>query len=207
LRRRVFFYSDPHFGHKNIIKYCNRPYEYVWEHDRDLIKRYNKLVKDNDIVYFLGDIGFTNYIYIQHIIKQLKGRKILIKGNHDRWSDSAYYGMGFDAVLFKADIYIGKTRVHLSHCPRRGFFDILGLFLFYIKKMRSRKRSWKQIYYRLRREWRNYDRPDSHWTVCGHVHEKWKIYKKNINASVDVWDYKPVLADHALDEIRKKEEK
>ena len=53
-----FFTSDTHFGHRNIIEYCNRPFKDVVEMDKILVQKYNYLVQENDIVYFLGDIGF-----------------------------------------------------------------------------------------------------------------------------------------------------
>lgn len=78
-----YFISDTHFGHENIIKYCNRPFKDVTEMDRTIIENYNKDISKDDIVFFLGDIGF-NQKPIKEIIPQLKGTKILIRGNHDR---------------------------------------------------------------------------------------------------------------------------
>ena len=75
----VWFVSDIHFGHNNIISYCQRPFSSVEEMDQTLVDNWNAVVSPTDAVYCLGDMAFHNY----ERISQLKGRKILIPGNHD----------------------------------------------------------------------------------------------------------------------------
>lgn len=77
------FISDLHFSHKNIIRYDNRPYFTVTEMNKDLITKWNNKVDDTDIVYILGDISWDTPQNTIEIFKQLKGSKIVIKGNHD----------------------------------------------------------------------------------------------------------------------------
>ena len=67
----VYLISDTHFGHKNIISYCNRPFSSVEEMDKTLIKNWNSVVKKEDTVYHLGDFAFGNKEFTQKIIKQL----------------------------------------------------------------------------------------------------------------------------------------
>ena len=55
---KVFYIADLHFGHKNIIRYDNRPFKTVEEMDRALIERWNKAVSKNDTVFILGDISW-----------------------------------------------------------------------------------------------------------------------------------------------------
>ncbi len=76
----TFVTSDTHFGHANIIKYCNRPFADVDEMNRELVRRWNETVSADDWVYHLGDFAFYNH---GPILDQLNGHKFLIAGNHD----------------------------------------------------------------------------------------------------------------------------
>jgi calcineurin-like phosphoesterase family protein len=87
---KVFLISDTHFGHANIIKYSNRPFNNVKEMDIVLIENWNKVVSKEDKVYHLGDVGFTSFSYIKRIFDSLNGTKVLIKGNHDKFKLSQY---------------------------------------------------------------------------------------------------------------------
>lgn len=79
----LWFTSDLHFGHKNIIKYCNRPYFDIKEMDDSLILRWNSCVGENDTVYVLGDVSMRPWRRTVEILEQLNGFKHLIVGNHD----------------------------------------------------------------------------------------------------------------------------
>lgn len=80
-----WFTSDTHFGHTNIIKYCDRPFKTAEEMDNTIIENWNKVVEYNDIVYHLGDFCFgRNEGDFNRYFHRLKGRIILIKGNHDK---------------------------------------------------------------------------------------------------------------------------
>ena len=80
----VFFTSDLHFRHGNIIKYCNRPFETVQEQTEKLIENWNMTVPDTATVFILGDFAFANKNQWRGILHQLTGKKYLILGNHDR---------------------------------------------------------------------------------------------------------------------------
>jgi calcineurin-like phosphoesterase family protein len=77
----IFLISDTHFGHRNIIRYCNRPFRNTRSMDHTIRKRWNKSVNKNDSVYFLGDFVFRGSI--GYWINKLNGRKKFIRGNHD----------------------------------------------------------------------------------------------------------------------------
>lgn len=80
---KVWFTSDLHFWHKNICKYCNRPYNSIEEMNEAIIANWNSVVKDDDIVFLLGDMGFCGIEKLRVLMSQLKGQIVLIQGNHD----------------------------------------------------------------------------------------------------------------------------
>lgn len=89
-KSQVFLSSDLHLDHRNIIKYCNRPFKDVHEMNYWLIKNWNRTVGKQDMVYFLGDLALTrgNRQRVIGFIRSLNGRKIFIRGNHDRFLKS-----------------------------------------------------------------------------------------------------------------------
>ena len=93
----IFFTSDTHFGHHNIIKYCRRPFQTWWEMDKVIIENWNSIVGKNDEVYHLGDFALygKKHGYAINTAEQLNGKIYLIRGNHDwrhfpREDDPAY---------------------------------------------------------------------------------------------------------------------
>ena len=94
---KLFIIADPHFGHKNVITYCSRPFSSVENMDRELIKRWNNTVSKKDKVFFLGDFALDKAT-IQKIAPQLNGMKTLVKGNHDSYPDEFYSSCGFKEV-------------------------------------------------------------------------------------------------------------
>lgn len=120
-----YIISDLHFGHKNIITYCDRPFKSVKEMDATMIKNWNKVVKGDDSVYILGDFALGSKEYVANIVKQLKGKKYLILGNHDNHSLKWYYEVGFDKVYDKPIIY--SDFFIMSHIPR-AYVDKKGLY-------------------------------------------------------------------------------
>lgn len=107
---KTYFTSDWHLGHKNIIKY--RPqFKDIQDHDNTLINNFNSVVRKRDVVYFLGDILFTEESL--ELFKKLNYcRKVLILGNHDYLS-TKYYLEVFDEVRG----FISFKNYWLSHCP------------------------------------------------------------------------------------------
>lgn len=79
---KIWFVSDVHFGHKNVITYCNRPYQTVDEMTAAIVKIWNRTVKPQDTVYFLGDFSL-NPKWSRTQAPLLNGKKILVAGNHD----------------------------------------------------------------------------------------------------------------------------
>ena len=112
---KIRFIADSHFSHKNAIDYCNRPFCSVEEMDNALIHNWNKIVKNNDRVFMLGDFALCGKDKIIEIGQKLNGRKILILGNHEGASLKTYYEAGFEMV-YKYPIYFNNWI--LSHMPQ-----------------------------------------------------------------------------------------
>ena len=94
-----YFISDMHFGHENIIKYENRPFESSAAMDAAIVGNWNKAVKKDDLVYVLGDVSFYPKEKTAQIISSLSGRKLLVLGNHDmRHSEKFWKDVGFEFV-------------------------------------------------------------------------------------------------------------
>ena len=82
-----FFTADQHYGHANIIRFCKRPFASVDEMDRELIRRHNEIVSEDDTVIHAGDFAFRNARSPQNYIDELAGNHIFVRGSHDRWMD------------------------------------------------------------------------------------------------------------------------
>lgn len=128
-----FYISDFHFGHSNIIKFDNRPFSTVEEMDNTLINNWNSVVEKDDTVYILGDFCWQSEDRWIEILKQLKGNKILIRGNHDPWHLSQQLRNMFKDVKDYKEVKDSGRRVLLSHYPMpfyRGAYnpDIIHLF-------------------------------------------------------------------------------
>lgn len=128
MKTKLYFTSDWHIGHTNVIKFDNRPFKDVDEMAKVLIKNFNMLVPTHGITYFLGDMGLCANGLLKTVIDQLHGTKILVRGNHDGKMD-AMYEVGFDMVTEKAQITIGDSIVTMTHCPLKGLFreDTTGM--------------------------------------------------------------------------------
>lgn len=81
---KIFFTSDHHFGHSNIIKLSERPFSDITEMNETLIERWNEKVSPEDEVYYLGDFAMTkDHDLVEGILDRLNGTKYLIVGNHE----------------------------------------------------------------------------------------------------------------------------
>lgn len=180
-----YFTSDTHFGHANIIKYCDRPFADIGVMDATIIQNWNSIVKPEDTVYHLGDVSFTTPDRATHILGVLNGYKILILGNHDR-SGEKMKGWGFNEVHQSLQIDLeGGIKANLSHYPYKGSPDPYHKAKFETKNLKD----------------------DGRLLICGHVHTAWKNrpgqFKNHmINVGVDQWGFKPVSETELLDYLK-----
>lgn len=109
----IFFVADTHFGDDAIRRYEKRPYICVKEMDRALIDNWNRVVKESDTVYHLGDFAVPEIA--GETAGKLNGRKILVKGNHDILTNQEYRDMGF-AEVYDLPVILDNFWI-LSHEP------------------------------------------------------------------------------------------
>lgn len=112
---KYFVISDMHFNHEKIIQYCNRPFKNVTDMNETIIKNWNETVSNKDVVICLGDVGLGRAEQLEPIIRKLNGKKILILGNHDNFSEDKYRELGFHTVSRFPIIYNGFFI--MSHTP------------------------------------------------------------------------------------------
>jgi calcineurin-like phosphoesterase family protein len=105
-----------HFNHANILKYCDRPFKDVDEMNSAIIHNWNSVVKKNDVVYCLGDVGMGSTEQLGSIVMSLSGRRMLICGNHDSKSPVWYMEHGWFEWASRFPIIIDKFLI-LSHEP------------------------------------------------------------------------------------------
>lgn len=179
---KVWYTADTHFGHARIIELCGRPFSSVEEMDEALIHRWNAVVADDDIVWILGDLALGKLDDSLAKVAQLKGRKRLVPGNHDRVFEG-YSSKGVKArdveryeaagLTIYATSVVNKHGWTLCHFPDQGDSGDDERFAKY--------RPPAPTGHRL--------------LVHGHVHEKWKSDRYRVNVGVDVWDFQPVPED------------
>jgi calcineurin-like phosphoesterase family protein len=114
----IWFTSDLHLNHSNIIKFCNRPFDNVEEMNEALIDNFNDCVSKNDTVYILGDFCFNATLFEKYI-KRLKGQKHFIIGNHDPKNVKNKLSKYFVSVSDIKQITIDKNKIILCHFPLR----------------------------------------------------------------------------------------
>lgn len=108
-----------HFGHANIIRFCDRPFDNIDDHDEALIANYNECVQHGDDVYHLGDFSFARDP--SSVFYRLNGNKHLIAGNHDwkRYRELRKLPWNWikDTYMLRAE----GVKIWLSHFAHRAW--------------------------------------------------------------------------------------
>lgn len=180
----IWFSSDEHFYHRNVIGLCKRPFANLEEMHVHMIQEWNKRVKPTEKAYIIGDFSFGNKTQTKAILDQLLGYKILIKGNHDKQA-ADMLECGFQEVHENIYIDLGDHRVYLSHFPYHPmkFYNKNEFGVVMDEEMLDHDRRY--LHKRIVDDGKN-------WLIHGHVHGAWKTQGRQINVGVDVWDFKPV---------------
>lgn len=167
-----FFYSDPHFGHANIIKHASRPFRDVFEMDQALIANYCEVVSERDMVLWCGDCTW-DLMQLQDLLHRLPGRKGLVIGNHDK-SPAAMARCGFDFVTNRLVVDLDGVSGLVSHYPPH---KAKYLHSAYDDRYADRKpKPGKGVV-----------------VVHGHTHEPTAVVgsQKRVHVGVDAWNFAP----------------
>lgn len=187
----VFFSSDTHFLHRLVASH--RGFASPEEHDEEIIARWNRIVRPDDLVWHLGDVGLGNDTRVLEQAARLNGIKHLVTGNHDscwpghrsarskqqRWLDV------FTSVQAFAKTRVYARTVLLSHFPYEGGGD------------HTTEERYPQ--FRL---------PDrGEWLIHGHTHQAARMDgHRSLHAGLDAWGLRPVGESEVSALIREIEE-
>lgn len=129
--KRVWFWADTHFHHRNIIDFCGRPFGSVEEMNDEMVRRWNERVGERGEIFFLGDFGFSSKV--RETFPLLKGKKHLIIGNHDEKQGKHVLSVGWDSVSHLRVVKWEGKRIVLCHYPieswpgmHRGWYHFHG---------------------------------------------------------------------------------
>ena len=127
-----YFTSDWHMGHERLVlKYCNRPFRTIRQHDKALPRLANSILTEDDTLYFLGDLTLAGRDYLTlftKIVQKINTENlILILGNHDRMTWYNYLQMGFDSV--HSELYLPEYDLYLTHDPANAIKDMSKMWL------------------------------------------------------------------------------
>lgn len=166
------FTSDTHYGHANIIGFCNRPFADVETMKAVLIAEYNRHVGKDDTVLWVGDCFLCGRKEAAEILAQLHGHKVLVRGNHDA-SAAAMARIGFDLVVDSLTMHIAGQTVRVHHYPYKSKAQISD-----IGKIEPAGLKWP-------------DRRKDEFLIHGHVHSPTRREGRAIHVGVDAWDFRP----------------
>lgn len=184
----IFFTSDTHFSHKNIIIYCERPFKDIDEMNECIIQNWNDTVSKTDIVYHLGDVTFSKPSISREILSRLNGHVILIPGNHDDkrvlkvCSEFFYIDTTSDLCVNINEHKIFLSHDYRKHYNKKGFLHFHGH-----EHGTDLVKSYNMSYDEVRKRFKN---------------EKWFGVKNNaIEVGVDLWNYKPAHIEDILKKL------
>ena len=173
----TLFTSDLHFGHKNIVDLCRRPFADVEEMDAVLIENWNRKVKKNDVVYLTGDVVWDKK-KVAYYMERLSGKKILVAGNHDStWVKREECQKYFEEIVPYLEAHLNGHPITMCHYPM-------------LEWRSSREESKRKLGY----------------LIHGHIHNRIAdeyrqlfLQFNALNAGVDVNDFSPVTFDELVE--------
>ena len=186
-----YFTSDTHYGHQNIIRYCDRPYADVDHMNVDLVNRAAEMFEVGDELWHLGDVALGTLDNTLAHLARIPVEVTLVAGNHDRCHPyNGKRGERFieiyrercqlaELILTNTSLTLGSgVEVHVSHFPYADS-ELSGLEDRHGRVIVDKFAPWRVV-------------DDGSWLLCGHVHESWRQRGRMINVGVDAWGGRPV---------------
>lgn len=183
--QRIFFASDYHFYHTNVIKYDKRPFDNVSEMNETLIDNWNDKVGRDDTVFYLGDFSFKNGEAAKEIADSLNGNIHFILGNHDDYRDIKSFGR-FESISDYIHLNVSDAEANRGmQCVTMSHYPML---------------SWDKINH-------------GSWHIHGHEHQSftknpeydWYYKRKVLDLGCNGWDYKPMSFSEIKEIMKTKE--
>lgn len=176
--RNTFFISDTHFGHESALGFKGREhFSSVEEMNETIISNWNSRVKGNDTVYIVGDMFYhAKPEEVEAVLGRLKGRKYLLRGNHDgSWLDNGDYEGYFAEIGYMMEKSDGQRGLTLCHYP--------------LLTWKHQKKSY-MIHGHL-----HVDTSDDFWPLI-------RQRERMLNAAVEINGFKPVTFEELVENNR-----
>ena len=173
----IFFTGDTHFGHANIIKYCNRPFSSARQMDECLIEIWNRIVRPGDIVYHLGDFAFCDRNRALEILSQLNGKKIICRGNHDKLLKDGAIREQFEKIVDYLEIYVDDNSLE-----QKRQMIVLSHYAFLV---------WNKRHY-------------GSWMLHGHSHGSLQYpagHTRIMDVGVDACNFQPISYEQVKEKM------
>ena len=128
--RKVFVTADQHFGDRDLMLYEARPFTDVEEMDEEMIRRWNSVVGEEDLVWHIGDFCGDGPERCRQLLQRLNGHKRLVMGNHDRYLTPAQWrSAGFEEcydypVIFRGFFILSHEPLYT--CPSMPYANLFG---------------------------------------------------------------------------------
>ena len=174
----IWFTSDTHFGHANIIKYCDRPYTSLSEMDESLIENWNKVVRPNDSIYHLGDFTRGGQEEAMAYFSRLNGRIFVVPGGHDKqWMSKGEY---ISKSGHPVEILSPLETIKMSILGRSHLIVLCHYSM----------RVWDRSHY-------------GSWHLYGHSHCGLPTHMKSMDVGIDCWNYFLVSLEKVAEKMAK----
>ena len=178
----IWFTSDTHFWHANVIAYCKRPYQTVSEMDERLTENWNQAIRPDDTVYHLGDFTLAGQGQAKVYFARLNGRIFVVPGGHDKhWiSKGEYLSKSGHPVMILPPLQTIKVSIPDLDKPQ-----VLVLCHYAM-------RVWDRSHY-------------GSWHLYGHSHGNLPPFPNSLDVGVDNWEYVPISLGRVVNEIGEKD--